>query len=75
MTYSLWQSDDRRYSLGGRVRSHITQPRKMPLRPPADWTNDEMERLDLHMQETARQLAIRATRAHQTEPAPQTNTR
>jgi hypothetical protein len=57
-TYSLWQADDQRYSLGGRVRR--TEPNRSP-EPPLDWTATDMERLEALMEKAARELAARAT--------------
>jgi hypothetical protein len=59
-TYSLWQADDQRYSLGRRVRR--TEPNHSP-EPPMDWTATDMERLEVLMEKAARQLAARAPRA------------
>jgi hypothetical protein len=61
MTYSLWQSDQRLYSLGGRVRKSTTAEQK-------DWTAADMERLECLMEEAARRLAGSAIPEAGTQP-------
>lgn len=58
MTYSLWQSDERIYSLGGRVRNR-PDGKETPEQP-RDWTEADMERVERLMEKAARQRAIRA---------------